>query len=268
YVVVDEALLRQCSKIEIQYRGVEVAGGTLSDFEDDYVEGLQARAGIRAFSKVYFDERLTVWQGDSTSSTEAAAEASGGTQSRRFDFGIAFPHANYPAQVRSMCEAAPSQSFEIAYHVVGWAVGAQGAVQTVQAVGFAPHVTRRVPQGAMVPQAAVTQTAYDERGRESLFTRVTLSQGDYVPGDQVVAGVYIECIKSNRTVRRADAQLRQRVECRMRRTYSSAETAELAAAGSRPQSSQPSTHSDDSDVLWTRTLDIGAAQPLTLTRSG
>ncbi|KAJ1791140.1 hypothetical protein LPJ59_005040, partial [Coemansia sp. RSA 2399] len=271
YVEVDQALLRQTEKIEIQYRGVEVAGGTLSDFDDNYVEGLQPRAGMRAFSKVYFDERLTVWQ--RSEEKQQQEEASGNTTTalpRRFDFSIAFPHANYPAQVHSTCEAAPLQSFEIAYHVVGWTVGADGGVlERAQApIGFVPRLTRTLPQGAMVPQAPLTQTAYDERGRECLFTRVTLSQADYVPGDQVVAGVYIECIKSNRTVRKADAQLRQRVECRMRRTYSSAETAELVASGSRPQSSQPSTHSDDSDVLWTRALDIGAPQPLTLTRTG
>ncbi|KAJ2396526.1 hypothetical protein GGI23_003882, partial [Coemansia sp. RSA 2559] len=272
YVEVDQALLRQTEKIEIQYRGVEVAGGTLSDFDDNYVEGLQPQAGIRAFSKVYFDERLTVWKRSEEQQHEKEGEATGDNSAlpRRFDFSIAFPHANYPAQVHSKCEAVPLQSFEIAYHVVGWAVDADGGVlERAQApIGFVPRLARTLPQGAMVPQAPLTQTAYDERGRECLFTRVTLSQADYVPGDQVVAGVYIECIKSNRTVRKADAQLRQRVECRMRRTYSSAETAELVASGSRPQSSQPSTHSDDSDVLWTRALDIGAPQPLTLTRSG
>ncbi|KAJ1662988.1 hypothetical protein IW140_004715 [Coemansia sp. RSA 1813] len=266
YVEVDEALLKQADKIEIQYRGVEVVGGTVADFDDDYVEGLQPRTGMRAISKVYFDERLTVWQ--RSSEPAQPDDLQEGLLHRRFDFCIAFPHANYPAQVRSTCDAAPSQSFEIAYHVVGWAIGGpNGASKSVQNIGFAPHFMARTLPPAMVPQAPVTQTAYDDRGRECLFTRVTLSQPDYVPGDQVVAGVYIECIKSNRTVRRAEAQLRQRVECRMRRTYSSAETAELAS-GSRPQSSQPSTHSDDSDVLWTRTLDMGAPQPLTLTTSG
>ncbi|KAJ1731212.1 hypothetical protein LPJ72_004064 [Coemansia sp. Benny D160-2] len=277
HVEIEETLITQVERIEIQYRGVEIVGGTVDDFDDDYEEGLQAYTGIRAFNKVYFDERLVVWQ----RGTEAAEAPSSDAPPppahlRKFDFQIAFPYANYPAQVCSKCSTASSQSFEIAYHVVGWAVGASNAVvgRDARAVGFAPLVTRLAPSAASaagVPQvtAATAQTAFDERGRECVYTRVTFSQAEYAAGDQVVAGVYIESARTSRTVRRAEAQLRRRVECRMRRTYSSVETAELAmGGGSRPQSSQPSTHSDDSDVLWTRTLDMGPPQPLTLTTSG
>ncbi|KAJ1986889.1 hypothetical protein GGI25_006138 [Coemansia spiralis] len=264
YVLVDESLLEDAERIEIQYRGVEVVGGTLDDFEDDTLDGLHPRKGVRAFNKVYFDERLVVWQRDDTDPAGAARSPDG--TSTKFEFSIAFPHANYPAEIKSICKAAPSQSFEIAYHAVGWVFGADDTLvaRSVTNVPFIPLLTRRP---SIAPQVPVTQTAYDDRGRECLFTRVTLSQTDYIPGDQVVGGVYIECVKSNRTVRKAECQLRQRVECRMRRTFNSAETAELVST-SRPQSSQPSAHSDDSDVLWMRTVDIGLPQVLTLTTSG
>ncbi|KAJ2874085.1 hypothetical protein FB639_004139, partial [Coemansia asiatica] len=114
----------------------------------------------------------------------------------------------------------------------------------------------------------VTRTAYDDRGKECLVTRVTLSQSEYLPNDQVVGGVYMEVTKSNRTIRKAECQLRQRVECRMRRTFSPAETAELIASGSRPNSSQLSPASDESDVLWCRSIEITPLKPLTLTASG
>ncbi|KAJ2693078.1 hypothetical protein H4R19_006056, partial [Coemansia spiralis] len=117
------------------------------------------------------------------------------------------------------------------------------------------------------PPPPASQTGFDDRGKECLLTRVTLSQSDYTPGEQVVAGVYIECTKANRSIRKAECTLRQRVECRMRRTFSPAETAEIASS-SRPQSSQPSAASDDSDVLWSRVIDVGPTQPLTLTTSG
>ncbi|KAJ2207237.1 hypothetical protein IW145_001600 [Coemansia sp. RSA 521] len=243
--------------VEIQYRGVEVVGGTLDDFEDHSFGGLVLKQGARAFNRLYFDERLVLWQRNDAESSDKALQ---------LPFSIAYPNANYPSECRSECKQAPSQSFEIAYHIVVWLLGADNVpvARVVQSMPFVPTFSRKP---SALRQAPVTQTGRDDRGRECLFTRVTLSQTDYVPGDQIVAGVYIECTKSNRTIRKAECTLRQRVECRMRRTFSPAETAELASS-SRPQSSQPSAVSDDSDVLWCRLIDVGHVQTLTLNTSG
>ncbi|KAJ2415021.1 hypothetical protein H4218_005497 [Coemansia sp. IMI 209128] len=261
FVVVAGSALAGAEQVEVQYRGVEVVGGTLDDFDD--IETLVPRKGMRALTKVYFDERLVLWRRETSSFDGESGEY------LRLPFSIALPRANYPAEIKSVCKPAPSQSFEIAYHVVGWVhPPAEGEpLRYVCPVSYVPLLAR--PPG-IVPQAPVIRTAYDDRGKECLVTRVTLSQSDYVPGDQVVGGVYIECTKTNRSIRKAECQLRQRIECRMRRTYSSAaETAaERSAASSRPQSSQKSAESDDSDILWTRVVDLGPWRPLTLTTVG
>ncbi|KAJ2445934.1 hypothetical protein GGF42_005837, partial [Coemansia sp. RSA 2424] len=246
----------------VQYRGVEVVGGALDDFDD--IGALVPRKGVRALTKIYFDERLVLWR------RETPAEAFETGDFLRLPFAIALPRANYPAEIKNACKSAPSQSFEIAYHVIGWVHPSTEELEPLRcicSVPFAPEIAR-LP--SIVPQAPVTRTAYDDRGKECLITRVTLSQSDYVPGDQVVGGVYIECTKANRSIRKAECQLRQRIECRMRRTFSSAaETAaERSAASSRPQSSQKSADSDDADILWTRVVDLGPWRPLTLTTIG
>ncbi|KAJ2336312.1 hypothetical protein GGI00_000906, partial [Coemansia sp. RSA 2681] len=248
--------------IEVQYRGVEVVGGALDDFDD--IGALVPRKGVRALTKIYFDERLVLWR------RETPSEALETGDFLRLPFAIALPRANYPAEIKNACKSAPSQSFEIAYHVIGWVHPSTEELEPLRcicSVPFAPEIAR-LP--SIVPQAPVTRTAYDDRGKECLITRVTLSQSDYVPGDQVVGGVYIECTKANRSIRKAECQLRQRIECRMRRTFSSAaETAaERSAASSRPQSSQKSADSDDADILWTRVVDLGPWRPLTLTTIG
>ncbi|KAJ1935739.1 hypothetical protein GGF37_005878, partial [Kickxella alabastrina] len=186
------------------------------------------------------------------------------TSDMNLPFSIAFPCANYPTAVKSVCVSAPSQSFEIAYHIVGWLVGPNETVvgRVSEPVSFVPLLNC---QPSPILLAPVTRTGYDDRGKECLVTRVTLSQTDYMPGDQVVGGVHIECLKSNRTIRKAESQLRQRVECRMRRTFSSAETAEFIASGSRPASARPPSESDESDVLWCRYIEIGQVNPLKLT---
>ncbi|KAJ2798380.1 hypothetical protein H4S07_005705, partial [Coemansia furcata] len=261
FVVVAGSALADAEQVEVQYRGVEVVGGTLDDFDD--IETLVPRKGVRALTKIYFDERLVLWR------REMSAFDDENEEYVRLPFAIALPRANYPAEIKSVCKAAPSQSFEIAYHVVGWIHPPAEAepLRYVCPVPYAPLLAR--PPG-IVPQAPVIRTAYDDRGKECLVTRVTLSQSDYVPGDQVVGGVYIECTKANRSIRKAECQLRQRIECRMRRTFSSAaETAaERSAASSRPQSSQKSADSDDSDILWTRVVDLGPWRSLTLTTVG
>ncbi|KAJ1858281.1 hypothetical protein GGH12_001216 [Coemansia sp. RSA 1822] len=260
-ITVPAAALESAECVEIQYRGVEVVGGTLDDFEDHSFGGLVLKQGARALNRLYFDERLVLWQrNDTTVSNDSDTEA------LQLPFSIAYPNANYPSESRSECKQAPSQSFEIAYHIIVWLLGADNVpvARVVQSMPFVPTFSRKP---SALRQAPVTQTGRDERGRECLFTRVTLSQTDYVPGDQIVAGVYIECTKSNRTIRKAECTLRQRVECRMRRTFSPAETAEIASS-SRPQSSQPSAVSDDSDVLWSRLIDVGQVQTLTLNTSG
>ncbi|KAJ2309211.1 hypothetical protein IWW52_005755, partial [Coemansia sp. RSA 2704] len=255
-IAVPAAALATAARVEVQYRGVEVVGGTLADYEDYSFDGLVLKKGARALTKLYFDERLVVWQRGGDAAGAALA----------LPFAIAYPNANYPSECRSECAQAPSQSFEIAYHIIAWLVGADNVpvARVVQSMPFVPAFSRK--PGAL-RAAPVSQAGHDERGRECLLTRVTLSQPEYVPGDQIVAGVYIECTKSGRTIRRAECTLRQRVECRMRRTFSPAETAEIASS-SRPQSSQPSAASDDSDVLWSRLLDVGPPQTLTLTTSG
>ncbi|KAJ1725760.1 hypothetical protein LPJ53_000021 [Coemansia erecta] len=263
HVVVPENRLGGVHSVEIHYRGVEVVGGTLDDFEDDSPLGLQPRKGVRALSKQYFDERLVLWQRPADSADDSAT-----TEEQRLAFSIAFPSANYPTAVKSVCASAPSQSFEIAYHLTAWLLGDDGATalaKSTQPLGFVPQL-ERPPLSHHTPQAPVARTAFDERGRECLVTRVTLSQAEYLPGDQVVGGVHVECARSNRTVRKAECQLRQRVECRMRRTFSPAETAEIIAGGSRPNSA--SAASDESDVLWCRSIDIGAPRLLTLTANG
>ncbi|KAJ2467290.1 hypothetical protein GGI03_001646 [Coemansia sp. RSA 2337] len=261
FVVVAGYTLAAAEQVEVQYRGVEVVGGTLDDFDD--IETLVPRKGVRALTKIYFDERLVLWR------RETSTFDSENGDYLRLPFSIALPRANYPAEIKSACKPAPSQSFEIAYHVVGWVHPPADAepLRCVCPVAYAPLLSR--PPG-VVPQAPVSRTAYDDRGKECLVTRVTLSQSDYVPGDQVVGGVYIECTKANRSIRKAECQLRQRIECRMRRTFSSAaETAaERSAASSRPQSSQKSADSDDSDILWTRVVDLGPWRSLTLTTVG
>ncbi|KAJ2001423.1 hypothetical protein H4R26_004139 [Coemansia thaxteri] len=268
FVLVSAAALGTAERIDVQYRGVEVVGGTLDDF-DDTDSVLIPRSGVRALSKVYFDERLELWRRGNALATHSA-EACGSEEFRRLEFAIAVPRANYPAEIRSVCVAAPSQSFEIAYHVTAllYAPSSQRApmVRSVRRVGFAPQLTQAASVG---PQAPVTRTAYDDRGKECLVTRVTLSQADYVPGDQVVGGVFIECTKANRSIRRAECQLRQRVECRMRRTFGPADlAADGSAASSRPQSAQRTADAADSDILWTRVLDLGPWRPLTLTTVG
>ncbi|KAJ2808732.1 hypothetical protein H4R20_000677 [Coemansia guatemalensis] len=256
HVSVPEASLSGVDRIEIQYRGVEVVGGTLDDYEDHSLDGLILKEGARALNKLYFDERLVLWERD----RDAPASA------QQLLFSIAYPNANYPGEVKSVCRSAPSQSFEIAYHVAVWLVGPDNkpVAREVQCVPFVPVFSRKA---SAIPPAPVSQTGYDDRGKECLLTRVTLSQTDYVPGDQVVAGVYIECLRANRSIRKAECTLRQRIECRMRRTFSPIETAEIVS-NSRPQSSQPSAASDDSDVLWSRTIDVCPPQQLTLTTSG
>ncbi|KAJ2827745.1 hypothetical protein IWW50_001734 [Coemansia erecta] len=260
-IAVPAAALEDAERIEIQYRGVEVVGGTLDDYEDRSFHGLTLKKGARALNRLYFDERLVLWQRSSDAAAQPAAELS-----LSLPFSIAYPNANYPSERRSECTKAPSQSFEIAYHIIVWLVAANNepVARVVQGLPFVPLFIRKP---SALRQAPVTQVGHDERGRECLFTRVTLSQADYVPGDQIVAGVYIECTKSNRTIRKAECTLRQRVECRMRRTFSPAETADIAS-NSRPQSSQPSAASDDSDVLWSRLIDVGQPQALTLNTSG
>ncbi|KAJ2648817.1 hypothetical protein IWW40_003617 [Coemansia sp. RSA 1250] len=255
-ISVPASALEKAERVEVQYRGVEVVGGTLADYEEDSFGGLVAKKGAPVLNKLYFDERLVLWQRSSDMSAEALS----------LPFSIAYPNANYPSECKSECKQAPSQSFEIAYHVIVWLVDADNepVARVVQNMPFVPTFSRKP---SPVRQAPLTQMGFDERGRECLFTRVTLSQADYVPGDQIVAGVYIECTKSNRTIRKAECTLRQRIECRMRRTFSPAETAEIAS-NSRPQSSQPSAASDDSDVLWSRMADVGQPQTLTLTTSG
>ncbi|KAJ2157372.1 hypothetical protein GGF46_004548 [Coemansia sp. RSA 552] len=257
-VTVPESALDSVQRVEVQYRGVEVVGGTLDDYEDGSFDGLALRKGARALNRLYFDERLVLWRRD--------AEA--GPPPGPLPFSIAYPNANYPSEVRSASASAPSQSFEIAYHIIVWLVGANNApvARLVQSMPFVPAYSRK-PGPVVPPQAPASQTGYDDRGKECLVTRVTLSQPDYIPGDQVVAGVYIECTKSSRSIRKAECTLRQRVECRMRRTFGPTETAEIVS-NSRPQSSQPSAASDDSDVLWSRMIDVGPSQNLTLTTSG
>ncbi|KAJ2610250.1 hypothetical protein H4S08_003692 [Coemansia sp. RSA 1365] len=256
HVSVPEASLSGVDRVEIQYRGVEVVGGTLDDYEDYSLDGMVPKEGARALNKLYFDERLVLWVRDK----EAPANA------QQLMFSIAYPNANYPGEIKSVCRSAPSQSFEIAYHVVVWLVGADNkpVARSAQSVPFVPVFNRK---SSAVPPAPVSQTGYDDRGKESLLTRVTLSQADYVPGDQVVAGVYIECLRANRSIRKAECTLRQRIECRMRRTFNPIETAEIVS-NSRPQSSQPSATSDDSDVLWSRTIDVSPSQPLSLSTTG
>ncbi|KAJ2487331.1 hypothetical protein IWW37_005282 [Coemansia sp. RSA 2050] len=259
--VLTGSALAGAEQVEVQYRGVEVVGGTLDDFDD--IETLVPRKGMRALTKVYFDERLVLWRREASSFDGESGE------SLRLPFSIALPRANYPAEIKSVCKPAPSQSFEIAYHLVGW-IHPPAEGEPLRYVCPVPYVPLLARPPGIVPQAPVIRTAYDDRGKECLVTRVTLSQSDYVPGDQVVGGVYIECTKTNRSIRKAECQLRQRIECRMRRTYSSAaETAaERSAASSRPQSSQKSAESDDSDILWTRVVDLGPWRPLTLTTVG
>ncbi|KAJ2596449.1 hypothetical protein H4R99_004914 [Coemansia sp. RSA 1722] len=264
HVVVSQEVLESVERIEVHYRGVEVVGGTLEDFEDETLDGLQPRKGVRALSKLYFDERLVVWQKNQEQQQQQTDEKVNETE---LPFSIAFPCANYPTAVKSVCRSAPSQSFEIAYHITGWLVGVNDVIisRASQCLPFVPVLVR---PPIVTPQTPVTRTAYDDRGKECLVTRVTLSQSEYLPNDQVVGGVYMEVIKSNRTIRKAECQLRQRVECRMRRTFSPAETAELIAGGSRPNSSQLSPTSDESDVLWCRSIEITPLKPLTLTATG
>ncbi|KAJ2079499.1 hypothetical protein H4R24_003732 [Coemansia sp. RSA 988] len=256
HVSVPEESLIGVNRIEIQYRGIEIVGGTLDDYEDHSLDALILKEGARALNKQYFDERLILWEREKDTVTKA----------HQLQFSIAYPNANYPGEVKSLCRSAPSQSFEIAYHVVVWLVGGDNrpVARVVQSVPFVPVFNHKT---SVVPPAPVSQIGYDDRGKESLLTRVTLSQAEYVPGDQVVAGIYIECLRTNRSIRKAECTLRQRIECRMRRTFNPIETAEIVS-NSRPQSSQPSTASDDSDVLWSRTIDVGSPQPLTLTTSG
>ncbi|KAI7825467.1 hypothetical protein BX661DRAFT_171969 [Kickxella alabastrina] len=261
HVLVSEGAFEGVERVEVQYRGVEVVGGTLEDYDDDSLDGLQPRKGVRALNKVYFDERLVVWQQSKEVKSDDNAKD---TSDMNLPFSIAFPCANYPTAVKSVCVSAPSQSFEIAYHIVGWLVGPNETVvgRVSEPVSFVPLLNC---QPSPILLAPVTRTGYDDRGKECLVTRVTLSQTDYMPGDQVVGGVHIECLKSNRTIRKAESQLRQRVECRMRRTFSSAETAEFIASGSRPASARPPSESDESDVLWCRYIEIGQVNPLKLT---
>ncbi|KAJ2742466.1 hypothetical protein GGI20_004457 [Coemansia sp. BCRC 34301] len=262
FVVAASSALAAAEQIEVQYRGVEVVGGTLDDFDD--IGALVPRKGVRALTKIYFDERLVLWR------RELPSEDFGAGDFMRLPFAIALPRANYPAEIKTVCKPAPSQSFEIAYHVIGWIHPLTEELEPLRYICRVPFVPVIARQPSIVAQAPVTRTAYDDRGKECLITRVTLSQSDYVPGDQVVGGVYIECTKANRSIRKAECQLRQRIECRMRRTFSSAaETAaERSAASSRPQSSQKSADSDDADILWTRVVDLGPWRPLTLTTIG
>ncbi|KAJ1892365.1 hypothetical protein LPJ66_006385, partial [Kickxella alabastrina] len=264
HVLVSEGAFEGVERVEIQYRGVEVVGGTLEDYEDDSLDGLQPHKGVRALNKVYFDERLVVWQQEQQNKKLKNDDDVKDTSDMKLPFSIAFPCANYPTAAKSVCVSAPSQSFEIAYHIVGWLVGPNGTVvgRVSEPVSFVPLLNC---QPSTILLAPATRTGYDDRGKECLVTRVTLSQTDYMPGDQVVGGVHIECLKSNRTIRKAESQLRQRVECRMRRTFSSAEIAEFIAGGSRPASARPPSESDESDVLWCRYIDIGQVSPLKLT---
>ncbi|KAJ1813214.1 hypothetical protein LPJ75_003284, partial [Coemansia sp. RSA 2598] len=263
HVLVAQQTLHVVERIEVHYRGVEVIGGTLEDFDDASLDGLQPRKGVRALSRLYFDERLVLWQKHQQPQPTEEPTCS----ETKLPFSIAFPSANYPTAVKSICRSAPSQSFEIAYHISGWLIGANDVVagRVSQSLPFVPLLVR---PPTVTPQTPVTRTAYDDRGKEVLVTRVTLSQSEYLPNDQVVGGVYMELTKSNRTIRKAECQLRQWVECRMRRTFSSAETAEIISNGSRPNSSQLSPMPDESDVLWCRSIEITPLKPLTLTATG
>ncbi|KAJ1940185.1 hypothetical protein EC988_007107, partial [Linderina pennispora] len=238
-------------RIEVRYRGIEVVGGTVDDDVDDF-DGQPARKGVRVLTKAYFDERLVVWDQATGAGLEWGAEQTLG-------FSIGMPRANYPAEIRST-QGPESQHFEICYQLVALAFkGEQVVARHVHRVRFTPSLSKTIVD---VPQPAVSRTAYDDRGNECLVTRVTLSQPEYVPGDQVLGGVFIEMhskANNGRTVRKAECQLRQRIECRMRRSGS-----EGSGAGARPQSAP----GDDSDILWTRVVDLEPPQTLTLTSYG
>ncbi|KAJ1885911.1 hypothetical protein LPJ71_009240, partial [Coemansia sp. S17] len=165
FVVVAGYALAAAEQVEVQYRGVEVVGGTLDDFDD--IETLVPRKGVRALTKIYFDERLVLWRRETST-----FDCENGDY-LRLPFSIALPRANYPAEIKSACKPAPSQSFEIAYHVVGWVHPPADAepLRCVCPVAYVPLLSR--PPG-VVPQAPVSRTAYDDRGKECLVTRVTL----------------------------------------------------------------------------------------------
>ncbi|ORX67241.1 hypothetical protein DL89DRAFT_55187 [Linderina pennispora] len=238
-------------KIEVRYRGIEVVGGTVDDDVDDF-DGQPARKGVRVLTRAYFDERLVVWDQATGAGLEWGAEQTLG-------FSIGMPRANYPAEIRST-QGPESQHFEICYQLVALVFkGEEVVARHVHRVPFTPSLSKTIVD---VPQPAVSRTAYDDRGNECLVTRVTLSQPEYVPGDQVLGGVFIEMhskANNGRTVRKAECQLRQRIECRMRRSGS-----EGSGAGARPQSAP----GDDSDILWTRVVDLEPPQTLTLTSYG
>ncbi|KAJ1951451.1 hypothetical protein FBU59_000141 [Linderina macrospora] len=240
-------------KIEVRYRGIEVVGGTVDDSVDEF-DGQPARKGVRVLTKAYFDERVVVWDGAQGATMEWGTEQTIG-------FSIGMPRANYPAEIRSTL-GPESQHFEICYQLVALAFNGDSVVaRHVHRVPFTPSLSKTIVD---VPQPAVSRTAYDDRGNECLVTRVTLSQPEYVPGDQVLGGVFIEMhskANNGRTVRKAECQLRQRIECRMRRSGN--ET--IGASGMmRPQSAP----GDESDILWTRVVDLEPPQTLTLTSYG
>ncbi|KAJ2222065.1 hypothetical protein IW143_001567, partial [Coemansia sp. RSA 520] len=98
-ITVPAAALEGAECVEIQYRGVEVVGGTLDDFEDHSFGGLVLKQGARAFNRLYFDERLVLWQRNDAESSDEALQ---------LPFSIAYPNANYPSECRSECKQAPS----------------------------------------------------------------------------------------------------------------------------------------------------------------
>ncbi|KAJ1966219.1 hypothetical protein GGI12_000241 [Dipsacomyces acuminosporus] len=264
HVLVNTTAKDALGTVEIQFRGVEVVGGTMADLDND-LEELHPRKGARSLNRVYFDEQLVLWDHANT-----ALEHGG---QMMLPFAIVMPKANYPAEIKSLCDAAPSQSFEICYQVIARALAKDGESvlgRFVQEIPFVPLLTKPLSAASNDGQHSMSRIAYDDRGNECAVTCLTLAQAEYVPGDQVVGGLYIECTKANRTIRKAECQLRQRIQCRMRRTFNSVEVAERSASSSRPQSSQksPADISNESDILWTRVVEMGSWKQLTLTSVG
>ncbi|KAJ2844651.1 hypothetical protein IWW36_005099, partial [Coemansia brasiliensis] len=70
-ISVPASALEKADRIEVQYRGVEVVGGTLADYEENSFGGLVAKKGAPVLNKLYFDERLVLWQRNSDMSAEA-----------------------------------------------------------------------------------------------------------------------------------------------------------------------------------------------------
>ncbi|KAJ2759968.1 hypothetical protein IWQ56_005601, partial [Coemansia nantahalensis] len=145
HVSVPVAALRGADRLVLQHRGVEVVGGTLDDYDDVNPNTLAPKKGARALSRTYFDERLVLWQRGEDASAAATA-AAGDNGVALLPFSIAYPNANYPCQVRSVSAAAPSQSFEIAYHIVAWLAAADNepVARAALSVPFVPVYNRNL----------------------------------------------------------------------------------------------------------------------------